>query len=627
MVKDLNDNLKDNNQQKKLKNILKNIFGFDHYLPHQEEIILSILDKKDVLAIMPTGSGKSLTYQIPALLFNGLTLVVSPMISLMKDQVDVLNQLGIQARSLNSSHSFSENNKTINLIKNNKLKILFVAPERLLQPETLNIFRQIEISFVAIDEAHCVSQWGHDFREEYLRLGEVRPELKINSPILSLTATADSRTKKEIVDKLYLNKTPIIIESGYDRPNIFLSFLPKQNAKNQILSFINQQQNSSGIIYCSSRKKTEDLANFLKNNGYNNVLPYHAGLNPKERLNAHELFKNNDDAIITATIAFGMGIDKPNVRFVCHLDMPSNIESYYQEIGRSGRDGLPAKTLTIYGMDDIILRSEQIQAKESSEEQKRLEFQRLGALISLCDSTRCRRQVLLNYFNESIEQCNNCDICVDGIELIDSTDDAQKILSAIKRTGERFGSNHIINILIGKETSNIIKFGHDKLKTFGVGSNLRVPEWRSRIRQLYSAGHITIEIEKYGALKINNTGNEILYSKRKFFKREKDIITPTKTKTKTKEISLSNDQKTISLSDLLRKYRSDKSKEKNVPPYVIYQDRTIIELANFKPTRISDLDKIYGLGTARIEEYGEDIINIISENDCDDENGMVSALK
>jgi len=307
--------------------------------------------------------------------------------------------------------------------------------------------------------------------------------------------------------------------------------------------------------------------------------------------------------------------------------MPSNIESYYQEIGRSGRDGLPAKTLTIYGMDDIILRSEQIQAKESSEEQKRLEFQRLGALISLCDSTRCRRQVLLNYFNESIEQCNNCDICVDGIELIDSTDDAQKILSAIKRTGERFGSNHIINILIGKETSNIIKFGHDKLKTFGVGSNLRVPEWRSRIRQLYSAGHITIEIEKYGALKINNTGNEILYSKRKFFKREKDIITPTKTKTKTKEISLSNDQKTISLSDLLRKYRSDKSKEKNVPPYVIYQDRTIIELANFKPTRISDLDKIYGLGTARIEEYGEDIINIISENDCDDENGMVSALK
>ena len=614
MVKDINDNLKDNNLPKKLKNILKNIFGFDHYLPHQEEIILSILDKKDILAIMPTGSGKSLTYQIPALLFDGLTLVVSPMISLMKDQVDVLNQLGIQARSLNSSHSFSENNKTINLIKNNKLKILFVAPERLLQTETLNIFNQIEISFVAIDEAHCVSQWGHDFREEYLRLGEVRPELKINSPILSLTATADSRTKKEIVDKLYLNKTPIIIESGYDRPNIFLSFLPKQNAKNQILSFINQQQNSSGIIYCSSRKKTEDLANFLKNNGYNNVLPYHAGLNPKERLNAHELFKNNDDAIITATIAFGMGIDKPNVRFVCHLDMPSNIESYYQEIGRSGRDGLPAKTLTIYGMDDIILRSEQIQAKESSEEQKRLEFQRLGALISLCDSTRCRRQVLLNYFNESIEECNNCDICVDGIELIDSTDDAQKILSAIKRTGERFGSNHIINILIGKETSNIVKFGHDKLKTFGVGSNLRVPEWRSRIRQLYSAGHITIEIEKYGALKINNTGNEILYGKRKFFKREKDIITPskTKTKTKTKEISLSNDQKTIGLSDLLRKYRSDKSKEKNVPPYVIYQDRTIIELANFKPSVISDLNKIYGLGSTRIEEYGEDIIEIIA---------------
>ncbi|MFL2634566.1 MAG: RecQ family ATP-dependent DNA helicase, partial [Dehalococcoidia bacterium] len=471
---------------KQFKDILKNTFGFDEYLPYQEDIITAIFDKKDVLAIMPTGSGKSLTYQLPALLFDGLTLVVSPMISLMKDQSDALNELGIKARSLNSSYSLSENNQTINLIKNNGLKILFIAPERLMQPETLNIIRKAKVSFIAIDEAHCVSQWGHDFREEYLKLGEVRPELKVSAPILSLTATADNRTKKEIVDKIYLSKTPITIESGYDRPNIFLSFVPKNNAKNQILSFIEQQQNNSGIIYCSSRKKTEDLANFIKSNGYKNVLPYHAGLSAKERSDAHELFKNKDDAIITATIAFGMGIDKPNVRFVCHLDMPSNIESYYQEIGRAGRDGLPAKTLTIYGMDDIMLRSEQIQSKESNEEQKRLEFQRLGTLISLCDATRCRRQVLLNYFNEKIEECNNCDICLDGIDLIDGTEDAQKILSAITRTGERFGSNHIINILIGKQTDNIIKFGHDKLKTFGVGDNHNLPQWRSIIRQLYS---------------------------------------------------------------------------------------------------------------------------------------------
>ena len=308
-----------------------------------------------------------------------------------------------------------------------------------------------------------------------------------------------------------------------------------------------------------------------------------------------------------------MGIDKPNVRFVCHLDMPSNIESYYQEIGRAGRDGLPAKTLTIYGMDDIMLRSEQIQSKESNEEQKRLEFQRLGALISLCDATRCRRQVLLNYFNEQIEECNNCDICLDGIDLIDGTEDAQKILSAIKRTGERFGSNHIINILIGKETDNIIKFAHEKLKTFGVGENHTAIQWRSIIRQMYSAGYINIEIEKNGALKITVTGNEILYGKRNFSKRSQDVVAPKKTKVQKQEISLNEDSESIIISNLLKKYRTEKSKEKNVPPYVIYADRTVIELANHKPNLIENLFNIYGLGKSKIEEYGEDIIKIITE--------------
>ena len=612
-----------------IKKILNEVFGFDEFKPYQEEIISSVINGKDIMAIMPTGSGKSLTYQIPALIFDGLTLVVSPMISLMKDQVDVLNELGIEARGLNSSYSLSENNKTINLIQNNKLKLLFIAPERLLQPQTLNIFKQIKISMMAIDEAHCVSRWGHDFREEYLKLGEIRPDLNINSPILSLTATADTRTKAEMIHKLYLNKKPIIIEGGYDRPNIFLSFIPKQNAKNQILSFINKYQNSSGIIYCSSRKKTEDLANFLINNGYKNVLPYHAKLSDKERLNAHDLFKNQDDAIITATIAFGMGIDKPNVRFVCHFDMPSDIESYYQEIGRAGRDGMPAETLTIYGMDDIILRSNQIESKDSDEENKRSEFQKLNALISLCDSIRCRRQVLLNYFGQTIEECNNCDICIDGINSIDSTTDAQKLLSAIKRTGERFGSNHITDILVGNETKNIIKFNHDSLPTFGVGNNLKISEWKSVIRQLYSAGHIKIEIEKYGALKITKSGNEILYGRLKFQKRQQDILSPSKTKTRKPtqlDETLKEDKESRIIFDKLSIYRTNKSKEKNVPPYVIFHTKTLIELANLKPNNITDLHKIYGLGTARIGEYGEDIINIISGNDCDDENGMVPLL-
>ena len=606
--------------------ILKDIFGFDKYLPHQEKIILSILDNKNVLTVMPTGSGKSLLYQLPALLFDGLTLVVSPLISLMKDQVDELNQLGIEARSLNSSHSPAENNNTINLIKNNKLKILYIAPERLLQPDTFSIFKQIKISLMAIDEAHCVSQWGHDFREEYLELGQIKPDLNMNFPILALTATADSRTKLEIVDKLFLSNTPIIIEGGYDRPNIYLSFVPKQNAKKQILSFINKHQNSNGIIYCSSRKKTVELANFLMDNGHDNVLPYHAGLSNQDRLNAHEIFKNQDDTIITATTAFGMGIDKPNVRFVCHFDMPSNIESYYQEIGRAGRDSLPADTLTIYGMDDIILRGNQIESKDSDQENKRLEFQRLNALISLCDAIRCRRQVLLNYFNENIEKCNNCDICINGIDLIDGTVDAQKILSAIKRTGERFGSNHIINILIGNETENIIKFNHDRLPTFGAGNNITTPEWRSIIRQLYSAGHIRMEIEKYGALKITQSGNEILYKNLEFSKREMDIISPAKkkiAKEKTQlEQNLYDDLESKVIFDELKNYRTDKSKEKKVPPYVIFQDKTIIELSNSKPTLLSNLHKINGLGTTRIEQYGEDIIKIITENSSSENQNL-----
>ena len=621
-------------------NILHNTFGFNEYLANQEQIILAITrDNKDVLAIMPTGSGKSLCYQLPSLMLEGLTIVVSPLISLMKDQLNSLTQIGLLAKSLNSSNSYNENMEIISLIKQNKLKILYISPEKLLQPQTLDLLNSINISFVAIDEAHCISQWGNNFREDYKNLGKIRSELGTGFPILALTATADNRTEKDIIDKLNLID-PLIIHGGYYRSNLHLSFKPKNNAKLQILNFINKYRGSNGIIYCSTRKKTEAMAEYLIKNGYKNVLPYHAGLNVIERNKAHELFSNEDDSIITATTAFGMGIDKPNVRFVCHMDMPSNIESYYQEIGRAGRDGLPAYTLTIFGMDDIILRTQQIIDQTNSEKEiKTLEHQRLSALRSLCDAIRCRWQVLLNYFNETIDECENCDVCNGEIgELVDGTKDAQKILSAISRTGQVFGINHIVDVLLGIETQKIMKHNHNKLPTFGVVEDQSKQNLKSTIRQLWSGGYISVELEKYGALKITTSGNELLYGRINFLKRKEDKK-PIKNKTddsddsenKLKGPSIppngrdpdgindsllddSDDLETKAIRKDLKVYRTEKASEEKVPPYVVFQDITIIELSNLKPRLELDLYKINGLGKVRVEKYGKNIIDLINKN-------------
>ena len=592
-----------------LKN-LKNIFGFDQYKKGQQEIIRKILDGKDVLTVMPTGGGKSLCYQLPATIFDGLTLVVSPLIALMQSQVAQLDLLGVKAGCLNSSNTEEEKNETLKLLKNNKLKILYLAPERLIKKETINLLKTKNISLLAIDEAHCVSQWGHDFRKEYLKLGEVRKELSMVQTI-ALTATADEITRKDIQDKIFPIK-PTIFISGFDRPNIYLSMLPKKNAKKQILSFIESLRGQTGIIYCSTRKKTEEWSNFLKDNKFNS-LPYHAGMSVNDRKKNLETFIQEEGIVITATIAFGLGIDKPNVRFVCHANMPGNIESYYQEIGRAGRDGLPSLNLTIYGLDDIALRSRQINERDSTVEKKRLESQRLNQLIALCEATRCRRQLLLSYFGEQTEVCGNCDICKHGIKLIDGTKDAQKVLSAIKRTGERFGISHIIDILIGNKTENIKKYSHDKLKTFNVGIDLNKSTWQSIVRQLFSAGHIKIDIENYGALKILKSGNDILFNEYKFERREEILISkPNIVKNKTSLDAISSNDE--DLYQKLRELRLELAKKLKLPAYVIFPDKTLIEMIKYKPKNFDELEKIYGVGKAKLKKFGEYFIKIIEDN-------------
>ena len=588
--------------------ILKTVFGFDEYLAGQERIIAEILSGEDVLTIMPTGGGKSLCYQLPALMFKGMTVVVSPLIALMQSQVAQLQLLGIKAASLNSSNTFQENRNTLNMLDTNELKMLYAAPERLVKQETIELLKNKNISLLAIDEAHCVSQWGHDFRKEYLELGHLRKELSMVQTI-GLTATADRATRKDIIEKIF-QKTPQVFVAGFDRPNIYLSMLPKNNAKKQILSFIEPFKGETGIIYCSTRAKTEEWAKFLRSENFN-ALPYHAGMNNDERTKNQKSFIHDEGIVITATIAFGLGIDKPNVRFVCHANMPSNIESYYQEVGRAGRDGLPAANLTIYGLDDITLRNKQINDQDSGEEKKRLERQRLNTLIAMCESIRCRRQVLLSYFNETSEPCGNCDICKYGIKLIEGTKDAQKVLSAIKRTGQRFGVGHIINILTGTESENIIKYAHDKLKTFGVGNDLDKNEWRSIIRQLYSAGHINIDIENYGALKILKSGNDILFHSQQF-KRRHEVLTG-KIKREKKKVSLI--EMTIDdepIFEKLKEFRLSLSKKLKLPAFVIFPDKTLIEMAKLKPETLDELEKIYGVGKAKLEKFGKDFLNIIS---------------
>jgi ATP-dependent DNA helicase RecQ len=593
--------------------LLHSVFGFGEFRPGQEEIVQAVLDGENVLAIMPTGSGKSLCYQLPALARPGLTLVVSPLIALMRDQVRALSAAGVAAGSLNSSNEPAENARVMRLLRQGELRLLYVAPERLARPDTLEMLCDSDVRMMAIDEAHCVSQWGHDFRPDYLSLGSVARQIGGQLQTMALTATADTPTRGDIVDKLFA-KPPRTFVRSFDRPNLKLAFRSKERSSRQVLAFVREHEGESGIIYCASRRKVEELADTLRKDGVN-ALPYHAGLDKQVRDANQDAFQQQDGVVMTATVAFGMGIDKPDVRFVCHADLPANVEAYYQEIGRAGRDGLPADTLTLYGLGDMQLRRMQIEQSETPDERKRVERQRLNALLALAEAPRCRRQTLLAYFGESSEPCGNCDLCQEGIERFDATIEAQKAMSAIVRTGERFGMEHLVAILTGESTENVLKYNHDRLPTFGVGKDRRAAEWRSIFRQLSATGLIQQDFLEHGRWTVTEAGWLVLKGRQRIELR-KEMAAPkvSRREKRAAAASVVVGEADNSLLTALKALRAKLAQTQRVPAYVVFSDRTLIELATHRPDSLSALREIHGVGDAKLERYGSAFLEVIQNS-------------
>ncbi len=595
--------------------ILRDVFGYPAFRGEQADIINHVSRGGDALVLMPTGGGKSLCFQIPALLRSGCALVVSPLIALMQDQVDALTQLGVRAACLNSTIDWREAQAIEQSIFSGQLDLVYIAPERLLIDRTLSMLDALyeagKLALFAIDEAHCVSQWGHDFRPEYLQLCALHERFP-NVPRIALTATADTATRKEILERLGLTEARVFL-SSFDRPNIRYTVVEKDNAKKQLLGFLAGRKGQAGIVYCLSRKKVEETAEWLSGQGYP-ALPYHAGLPTQTRAANQRRFLREEGLIMCATIAFGMGIDKPDVRFVAHLDLPKSIEAYYQETGRAGRDGEPAEAWMAYGMQDVALQHARIAESGADETQKILESQRLTALLAYCEAPRCRRQVLLNYFAEERAACGNCDVCADPPELWDGTQAAQKALSAIFRTGMRFGVSHLTDLLRGKHTDKITQWQHDKLPTFGVGQDQDEHAWKSIFRQLAAAGLVHVDMAEHGALQLTEAAREVLKGNRRVQLRRPQKRKPSNVKSSSSKNNIVYAELSASDNALfqeLRTWRSDTAREQGVPAYVILHDKTLRELAEVRPTSHGMLAGITGMGSAKIEHYGEELLNLI----------------
>jgi ATP-dependent DNA helicase RecQ len=592
--------------------LLRTVFGFGSFREGQAEIIETILSGRDVLAVMPTGSGKSLCYQLPALLRDGLTIVVSPLIALMRNQVAQLTSYGIAAASLNSANDFNQNRQISDRIERGELRLVYIAPERLNKPETIALLKRVRVGLMAVDEAHCISQWGHDFRPDYLNLPALPAELG-GLQIIAFTATADAATRSDILSRLF-PAPPQVFVHGFDRPNLRLAMTPRTSGRGQVSQFIAKHRGDSGIVYCGSRRQTEELAAFLRQHGVT-ALHYHAGMEGAARSRHQDIFLQDDGVVMVATIAFGMGIDKPDVRFVCHANLPNNIESYYQEIGRAGRDGLPADTLMLYSTGDIGLRRRQIEDSNASDEQKRVDRLRLNALVALCESPRCRRQTLLGYFGETgAPACGNCDICAGSVAVIDGTIAAQKAMSAILRTGERFGTEHLISLLLGEATDGIRNFRHDALPTFGVGKEHSRNEWRSIFRQLYAAGILALDITGYGRWTVPPAGRDALRSRARIELRRHAATAPGK-KAARNEAAATLGETDQALFQALRIQRSALAKAQAVPAYVVLPDRSLLDMARRKPATLAAMGQIHGVGQAKLALYGDAFLAVIGRHE------------
>lgn len=592
------------------RGVLRAVFGYEEFRGEQEAIVGHVVAGKSCCVLMPTGSGKSLCYQIPALCRNGVGVVVSPLIALMEDQVAALKELGVRAAAIHSGAESGAAGRTFRALREGEIDLLYVSPERLVMEDFLDLLDGLPLALFAIDEAHCISQWGHDFRPEYRQLSLLCARYP-DVPRIAVTATADEPTRQEIMERLELSA---LYKAGFDRPNIRYDVTVKNNPNKQLLAFLEgRPKDESGIVYCLSRRKTEETAQLLCNHGYA-ALTYHAGMDAGARSRNQERFLKEEGVIMVATIAFGMGINKPDVRFVAHLDLPKTIESYYQETGRAGRDGLPAVAWMVYGMQDVVLRRQMIESGDAPEEQKRLEMQKLNALLSYCETAACRRKVLLRYFGDGAEDCGNCDTCLNPPQTFDGTVAAQKILSCVYRTNQMFGAAYIIDVLLGSDDERIRRFGHDKLSTFGIGGEHSKKEWQGIVRQLLSHGLLYADMNAHGGLVMTPEGRAFLKDKDSILLRldEKPASRAGKTAKRAADISLLNDEADQELFGRLKALRLSIAREQNLPPYVVFHDKTLIDIALTRPASMEEFARIGGVGQSKREKYGRLFLGVVN---------------
>ncbi|HTO83583.1 MAG TPA: DNA helicase RecQ [Methylomirabilota bacterium] len=593
--------------------VLTNVFGFQDFRGDQAAIIDHVVAGGDALVLMPTGGGKSLCYQIPALCRDGVGIVVSPLIALMRDQVEALRQLGVRAAALNSTIPFGEAMRIERQMTAGDIDLVYVAPERLLTDSFLDLLGRCKLALFAIDEAHCVSQWGHDFRPEYLQLTVLHQRFP-QVPRIALTATADGPTRRDIVERLDLGNGQVYV-AGFDRPNIRYRVVAKKNARAQLLEFLKAEHaGQSGIVYCMSRAKVEETALWLSQQGHV-ALPYHAGLDKPVRTQHQDRFIKEDGIIVVATIAFGMGIDKPDVRFVAHLDLPKSLEAYYQETGRAGRDGLPSDAFMLYGLEDVTKLRQLLEASDAPDTQKRIERRKLESLVGYCETTRCRRQVLLAYFGETLDEpCGNCDSCLQPAETFDGSEAARKALSCVYRTGQRFGAGHVIDVLRGGDTEKVRKFGHDGLSTYGIGQELSTQEWRSVFRQLVAMGLLVVDMEGHGGLRLAPDCRDVLRGERRIELR-RDPVRQRRSAAERAAARVMQDGDApgdLSLFEALRAKRMTLAKAQGVPPYVIFHDSTLVAMAQERPRDLDAFARLPGVGGAKLNRYGPTFLAVIA---------------